>query len=363
MAFPPVVTSRDAIVLIATVYAHSDGDIDMFLDIMETLISSRCLRLRPAKPIVSYNLSFDRTMDDPTAVHKFRFTIEQLKLLTAKFGLPAWVVTPSADKADSLEALAIVCRRLAEPSRLFTVANEFGRSPESCSRIIRAVVGIIADRFKDVVYFNEHLLVERGVQYAAAIQKKSGLSGLRSCVGVIDGTKQYISRPSARKSGGSHENLQRVVVPDGIIVSMYGPVEGRRHDSTVLGMSRILDRIRIHDDLCVWCLYGDPAYGCVECLCCPFPAAPPGSDEAAFNAAMSAVREAVEWSFHLVKGLWPFLAFDKKMQVRKSPIGLHWIVATLLTNCHTCLKVDGNQISMYFEMSPPSIDAYLGITE
>ncbi|KAF0690924.1 Aste57867_17744 [Aphanomyces stellatus] len=301
----------------------------MFLDIMEALISSRCLRLRAPKPIVSYNLSFDRTMDEPTAVHKFRFTTEQLKLLTTKFGLPAWVYTPSVDKADSLEALALLCRRLAEPSRLFTVANEFGRSPESCSRIIRAVIGIIAERFKDVVYFNERLLVERGVQYAASIKSKSGLHGLRSCVGFFYGTKQYISRPSARAQSANHENLQRavynehprrhclnwqgVVVPDGIIVRMYGPVEGRRHDSTVLGMSRILDEIK------TICVCGVSMATLRTAALSAYAGAALGSGEAAFNAAMSAVREA--------------LAFDKKMQVRKSPIGLYWIVATRVPFC------------------------------
>ncbi|KAH9111203.1 hypothetical protein AeMF1_014218 [Aphanomyces euteiches] len=212
-------------------------------------------------------------------------------------------------------------------------------------------------------------------EYATAIEHKSGLVGLRTCIGFIDGTKQYIARPSARLNAMADENLQRavynghprghcmnwqgIVCPDGIIVSMYGPVEGRRHDATVLSMSRILDRMMDDPVLKNYCLYGDPAYGCRQCLSCPFANAPTGSFQAVFNSSMSCVRESVEWSFHIVKSLWGFVSYDKKMKVRNSPIGMFWLVATLLTNCNTCMKAQGNQISTYFDVKPPSIDEYL----
>ena len=36
---------------------------------------------------------------------------------------------------------------------------------------------------------------------------------------------------------------------------------------------------------------------------------------------MSSVRESVEWSFGLIKGLWGYINFDKKMKVRQYPVG------------------------------------------
>ncbi|KAF0694037.1 Aste57867_15060 [Aphanomyces stellatus] len=321
MALPPILTSEEAVALITRTLEQSRGDFDVFLDMMELLIQAKVFRTRPEKPIVSYNNQFDRMVADSTAIHKYRFTISQIELLSHKLRLPAWITTPWSDKVEVVEALAITCRRLAEPCRLYTVANEVGRSVEACSRIIRATVEAIVKRWRSTITTNTRLLALRSEMYAQAVQKKCGLSGVRSCIAFIDGTKQYISRPRPRKGGGEHENLQRSVQ----ILYCASSV------CTAIPLMAV-------DNVC----------------------AAPGSPEAAFNSAMSSVREAVEWSFHLVKDLWAYLGYHKKMQVRKSPIGLFWLVATLLTNCHTCLKPHGNQISMYFDMAPPSLEQYLG---
>ncbi|KAH9182794.1 hypothetical protein AeNC1_015231 [Aphanomyces euteiches] len=128
----------------------------------------------------------------------------------------------------------------------------------------------------------------------------------------------------------------------------------------MLSMSRELDRMKSNAVLRKFCVYGDPAYGCSECISSPSPHATPGTAQAHFNAAMSSVRESVEWSFNLVKSKWAFVNWDKKMKVRASPIGKMWLVATLLTNCHTCLQQHDNQISMYFGVDAPLLAEYLG---
>jgi len=74
---------------------------------------------------------------------------------------------------------------------------------------------------------------------------------------------------------------------------------------------------------------------------------------------MSSVREAVEWSFGRLKTLWAFINYDKKMKARNAPIGKIFLVATLLTNCHCCMQPRGSQISMFFDLQPPSLDEYL----
>jgi hypothetical protein len=48
--------------------------------------------------------------------------------------------------------------------------------------------------------------------------------------------------------------------PCGLIISLYGPVEGRRHDITLYRFSNIEDKLKaIHED-CGAYIYGDPAY-------------------------------------------------------------------------------------------------------
>ncbi|KAH9112469.1 hypothetical protein AeMF1_013204 [Aphanomyces euteiches] len=378
MPAPPVMSDTEVAVFIAEIMRRCHGDIDEFLSVMEIALSHGIIRHRPQRPLVSYNNFFDRSCDDATAIHKYRFTIEQLLVLTVSLNFPAWITTQWMDKVDSLEAIAMTCRRLAEPSRLFTVANEFGRSTEACSRVVQTTVRHIYTNFADIIFFQDELMSSRSQMYANAVKDKCGLS-VMNCIGFIDGTKQYISRPSPRENAPTNENLQRaaynghprrhclnwqgITAPDGIVVGMYGPVEGRRHDATVLSMSRMLDIFRAHEILQDYCIYGDPAYGCQQCLSSPFRNAQAGSPEAAFNAAMSSVRESVEWSFHIIKSLWGYVSVDKKMKVRNSPVGMFWLVAALLTNCNTCLKPQGNQISMYFGLRPPTLEEYLTKSE
>ncbi|RHY46144.1 hypothetical protein DYB38_010865 [Aphanomyces astaci] len=80
-----------------------------------------------------------------------------------------------------------------------------------------------------------------------------------------------------------------------------------------------------------------------------------------FNSQMSKVQKAVEWSFGRLKILWPFVFDSKKMQMRRTPVEKLFYVAALLTNCHCCTQHMGNQIGMYFDLDPPSIDEYLGL--
>ncbi|KAF0724849.1 hypothetical protein Ae201684P_020301 [Aphanomyces euteiches] len=122
---------------------------------MEILVSLNVVHHRPPRPLVSYNNSFDRQLDDGTAIHNYRFTISQLECLSTKLRLPHYIITSSLDRVDALEALAMLCRRLAEPSRLFSTANEFGRSIEACSRIITETVRLIYRSFSTSLFSRE----------------------------------------------------------------------------------------------------------------------------------------------------------------------------------------------------------------
>lgn len=373
----PKLTAEQALVIISCLLLAARGNRKRFLRTMHFLIASHCFRLRDPPPRINTSNHFDPSMDDATARTRFNFTLPQLRLLATKMHLPKPVIiTPERDAVPTVEALAMLCRRLKEPSMLYTVANEFGRSPGAYTRVCRHLADTLYNKYKALLYFNHGIVAARIERYCEAIRAKG--SPLARCWGFVDGTKEYVSRPSARRNPTSpYENLQRslynghprrhcfnwqaVTAPDGIIVSIFGPVEGRRHDSTMLSMSGILDVFK-NDESMLFngkVIYGDPAYGCSQYVCCPFEN--PGSNGAMklFNSRMSSVREAVEWGFGRVKMLWSFLNWDKKLRTRQTAVGKLFVVGVLLSNLHACLQPTGNQISIYFNLLPPSVDSYL----
>ena len=330
MFVAPELNDDQAIDIICTIFFGAGQNLSKFLKIMAYLLDNHLFRLRISRTIeIDYSRCFNFLMDDSSALIMFRFTIGQLQRLADALRLPDIVKTDQNDKTTAVEALAMVCRRLAEPIRLSTMANEFGRSTPSLSRIINKTINLIYEEHRDLIFFNEKLAIERIQSYTTTVRDKG--APLDCIWAFIDGTKQYICRPSARDPDQQilHENLQRsvynghprrhclnyqgITTPDGLIISMFGPVEGRRHDSTMLAISGFLERLRSKGETFKGkYIYGDPAYGCSDLVCCPFAFAEPGSRQSEFNSSMSSVREVVEWSFGRLKSLWLTVAYDKK---------------------------------------------------
>ena len=89
----------------------------------------------------------------------------------------------------------------------------------------------------------------------------------------MNGTVRSVSRPGEgqRQLYNGHKRVhgikfQSIVCPDGMIANLYGPTEGRLHDSFILARSGILDQLEHfsfgpHGEiLCILCVYGDPTY-------------------------------------------------------------------------------------------------------
>ena len=57
--------------------------------------------------------------------------------------------------------------------------------------------------------------------------------------------------------------FQSVTAPNGLIANLYGPVEGKRHDRSMLGMSGLLNQLQQYSHKGkrdILCTYADPAY-------------------------------------------------------------------------------------------------------
>lgn len=104
-------------------------------------------------------------------------------------------------------------------------------------------------------------------------------------------------------------------------------------------------------------LFGDPAYPLRPLLMKPYGGASLTGPQQQFNAAMSAVRQSVEWGFGNVISSFAFLDFKKNNKIQLQAVPRMYRVAVLLSNCQACMY--GNQISTYFGLEPPCLFEYL----
>ena len=157
--------------------------------------------------------------------------------------------------------------------------------------------------------------------------------------------------------------FQSVVVPNGLIANLYGPVEGARHDAGMLkdsGLLQTLEREAYNPRGDVLCLYGDPAYPLRPHLMAPYRIGEVPvftADMEAFNSAMSSARASVEWLFGDISNSFKFLDFKKNLKLGLSAVGKQYIVSALFRNILTCLY--GNTTSTHFQLDPPTVQDYL----
>ena len=160
-------------------------------------------------------------------------------------------------------------------------------------------IGCVIDSFSEALcslalayLSNPLLLSSRFPLYAGKIHSKCGL--LDRVWGLIDGTIHQTCRPTyfQKRTYSGHKRyhglkFQSVVSPDGFFAHFFGPTNGNRHDSFMLGESGLLPTLANYmaafDQPYV--LYGDPAYPQSGILFGGFRNPPEGSEMAAFNTA------------------------------------------------------------------------------
>ncbi len=189
-------------------------------------------------------------------------------------------------------------------------------------------------------------------------------------IGFIDGTARPICRPSRDQnlqySGYKKTHVlkyQSIVMPNGIIVRLDGPFNGRRHDSAILHLSHLLRECRqrlVVSQEKWYCFYGDPGYANQKFIKVGYKQRQANLSEKQkqFNKEMSALRVHVEYGFGKIIKLFAFLDFKKNQKLLLQPVKLQYMVAAILSNCHTCLN--GSQISDYFSCYPPTLEEYIG---
>ena len=263
--------------------------------------------------------------------------------------------------------LCTVLRRLVYPCRYGDLCPFFHRPKKEICLLFNQGVHFIFDNWSaHLTDFNHPwLTVPSVVRYCEAVRAKG--CPLPFCWGFIDGTVRKMCRPIRHQReifNGHHRvhslKFQSVVIPNGLIANLFGPMSGRRHDAALLNESGILDHMVTNmngPDGQPLTVYGDPAYPLTSHVIRPFRGQNLGEEQQAFNTAMSKVRQAVEWEFGKVVRMWAFLDFEKNLKLFLSPVGKLYMVGVLLTNCHTCLH--GSETSQYFGLNQPTLEEYL----
>lgn len=146
----------------------------------------------------------------------------------------------------------------------------------------------------------DHRLVERYKERSAeAIFNK--VERLTECLGFIDGATRQTCLPVRFQeqlySGHKKKHCiksQNITIAKGLIASMFGSVEGRRHDVFILRESNVVNDMERHPG---FHLYGDQGYSMKSWLITRFSNLRRNAEERCFNRALSRARIAVEGNF------------------------------------------------------------------
>ncbi|XP_040358411.1 protein ALP1-like [Ixodes scapularis] len=288
-----------------------------------------------------------------------------LEDLVAALKIPAEVKSAQRVRVPGYEALCMTLRRLAYPNRLCDLERTFGRHSSVISSVVSTVMAHIEYQFGHLLSdLTNHkwLDVPCLKKLSEAVHARG--APLKNCWGFIDGTARHICRPSVGQqehfSGHKRHHVQKyqaLMSANGIICQLVGPFNGRRHDAGILKDTALYDNLQAINHGERYVIYGDPAYPLRPLLLKPFGGSRRLPHEALFNKRMSTVRQAVEWGFGKVAADFAFVDFHKNQKMSRQRLGRMYKVATLLSNCHTCLY--GSQVSNFFEVEAPALDDYL----
>ena len=161
----------------------------------------------------------------------FRVEKHHITRLQDALQIPAMFKCDQGTVSDGTEGLCILLKRFAYPCRFSDMIPIFGRPvPEICM-INNTVMDWVYDNHRHrIMDWNQNVLSAIQLErYAEVIFNKG--APLSNCFGFVDGTVRPISRPGEcqRLVYNGHKRVhglkfQSVVVPNGLIAHLYGPV-------------------------------------------------------------------------------------------------------------------------------------------
>ena len=244
--------------------------------------------------------------------------------------------------------------------------SRFGRPVPQLSMVVNQMMDKIDSEFGHLLRdLNQPWLsADNFIMFADAIHAKG--AALNNTWGFTDGTVCPISRPRIHQrivhNGHKRQHAlkdQSITAPNGMIANLYGPVEEKRHDATMLrisGLIPILENFSLgpqHERLFI---YGDPVYSLRCYLQAPFREAHLIQQQKAFSDSMAKVRVSVEWLFGNFINNFKFSDFKKNQKIVLRNVGKMYRVSALLTNAHISLY--RNNCTNYSDLDHPTLEKY-----
>lgn len=212
--------------------------------------------------------------------------------------------------------------------------------------------------------------------WSTAISIKLGLDvdngEFLPCFGFLDGTARQTTRqdgPSIIQQAmydGHHRmhgfEYQAVTSPDGIVISLFGPVPGRLNDIWMVHKSRLQELIENEfpyegeEGFDNYYVYADQGYMSTSSVLSGV--RQPNEKQARMNRAWSDQRVSVEWTFGEIVTLWQTLDCFRMQKAQQRIVAVWYLVSVLLTNCYTCMT-GKSEASQHFNVVPPSLREYL----
>lgn len=195
----------------------------------------RCLMLKCS----IFEQTFNH-MSDHENLRLFRFKKRDVMRMAA---VVRWDDVPHKSinlyRTTRLLGTAVFLKRLASPFRWQDLEVLFGKHAPQLSEIFWETLECFLDKRKGLLMgeLNSNFLQPKLGLYANAVEKKCGT--LENCVGFIDGTVIGVARPGDNGMQNVLYNGHRrthaikfraIVVPDGMFLHPFGPLEGRRLD-------------------------------------------------------------------------------------------------------------------------------------
>ena len=166
-----------------------------FIQVAMHALAEEALAAERMLPIQNTTFCLD-SLDDCECLKRFHFTKQDIYRITA---LLQWPEEMNATKrrryrTNAILSVCIVCRQLGTPCRWWDLESEFGMMTLQLDEIFYEGLEYLHQRFGSLLQtYRDEFFQNRSVLFADCIHKAGAT--LEICVGFIDGTNIFISRP------------------------------------------------------------------------------------------------------------------------------------------------------------------------
>ncbi|XP_031549958.1 uncharacterized protein LOC116287416 [Actinia tenebrosa] len=302
-------------------------------------------------------------MDEDECKSDFRFEKDHIPWLAELLELPEKLSFSGSIKVENVEGLCLVLKQMTNPCQKNDLIQCFGRPITELRMITNKVIDYLYRAHKHrITKWNEEILSSDYLQqYSAAISSKGGV--LENCFGFVDCPVRQNNRKIFNEEKPVYSlKYQNVVLPNGMIAHTYGPIDGKRHDSTLLGDSNLLpdlEQFASTPNGHTMCIYGNPSYPIRIHLKAPYKQCKDSEltpEKEAYNKSMSEVKSPTEWLFPDVFNSFKFLDYQNNHKISLDYVSKMHVVCCLVQNALTCFY--GNETAKFFNLEPPAIEDY-----